>query len=326
MIFEHASVIECHQDGLIPDPESWIFAWILLSIVSSIVVLCIIGTDELLNVHCDKLKGAFRKGSFISFTLLSMATIAYYFLRVFKIDELSGINLATSITLIFWPLVIWGVVWVFNYVLPVEKANYCSISCMFYWTALIMYLLETGFKLFAAMLDAAYDIAPAFEIHVQVPEESLKGFIVILPGLRLAFHTRLFLFFWNKIFHGDKNLFSEPCSKLEGRQRSPRSQLEDRATTSLLPKEVTATSTDERQDGSTSTHIEGEHGTSSISEVRPTVPPRPPAAKLERPPVPKKNEKKYATAPPGKVDPTKYKLKSTPTKSKNEQEKSNPSV
>ncbi len=177
MIFEHASVIECHQDGLIPDPESWILAWILLSILSSIVVLCIIGTDELLNVHCDKLKGAFRKGSFISFTLLSMATIAYYVLRIFKIDELSGINIATSITLIFWPLVIWGVVWVLNYVLPVEKANCCSISCMLYWTALTMYLLETGFKLFAAMLDAAYDIAPVVERRF--PEESLKGFIVI---------------------------------------------------------------------------------------------------------------------------------------------------
>ena len=179
------------------------------------------------------------------------------------------------------------------------------------------------------MLDIAYDVSPAIETRFSA--ESQKGFIVLLSGFRLVFHTRVFLFFWNKIFHGDKDLFSEPSSKLEGDQIPPCSQPEDAATRSTelqscVRKEDTATSTDEKgQDGSTSTYVEGEHGTSSISEMRPTVPPRPPTAKPERPPVPKKNEKKYAK-PPGEVDPTKYKLKSTSTKSKNEQEKSNPSV
>ena len=41
MIFERASVVDCHQDGLWPDPESWILAWMFLSFSSSLVFFII---------------------------------------------------------------------------------------------------------------------------------------------------------------------------------------------------------------------------------------------------------------------------------------------
>ena len=82
----------------------------------------------------------------------------------------------------------------------------------FDWFALVMYFIETIFKLLAVMFDVAYDVAPVIE--GQFSDESLKGGIVILSGFRLAFHSRVVYFFWNKIFHGDKDLFSEPCSKV----------------------------------------------------------------------------------------------------------------
>ncbi len=310
MIFEHASVIDCHQDGLNSDPESWIFAGILLSILSSFVVLCLIRmayydkTGKWLKFCRDKYCLDICNGSFVSFTFMALLTIAYYIFRIAISDQLSKVNTATSICLIIWPVIIWFVVWHLNYV-PKPATVICSPSVVwvFYWTALFMYSCETAIKLFAAMLDAAYNAVPVIEN--KFPDESSKGFFVILFGFRLAFHTSVFLFFWNKIFHGNGNLFSEPYPDLEGDDTTPSSQLEGAATTSmeLQPRVGYATSTDEEgQDGSTSTHREGEHGTSSISEVRVTVPPRPPAAKPERPPVPKKNEKKYVK-PPGEVDP-----------------------
>jgi hypothetical protein len=90
------------------------------------------------------------------------------------------------------------------------------IFSFFYWIALVMYFIETTCKLLAVMLDAAYDVVPVIE--GRFPYESMKGLSVIFLGFRLAFHTRLVYFFWDKICHGDKDTFSEPCSKLEDDQ------------------------------------------------------------------------------------------------------------
>jgi magnesium-transporting ATPase (P-type) len=145
MIFEHASVIDCHQDGLIPDPESWIFAGILLSIVSSFVVLCLIRmayydkTGEWLKFCRDKYCLDIRNGSFVSFTFMALLTIAYYIFRIAISVQLSKVNTATSICLIIWPVIIWFVVWHLNYVTKTSNCNLqaeCGLGvlldCSFY--------------------------------------------------------------------------------------------------------------------------------------------------------------------------------------------------
>jgi hypothetical protein len=64
------------------------------------------------------------------------------------------------------------------------------------------------------MLDVAHEVAPL--IQSNFPEEygQFRGVMVIVIGFRLAFHLRLLSFFWHKLFHGDKDLFSEPHGKL----------------------------------------------------------------------------------------------------------------
>ena len=48
MIFEHASVIDCHQDSIFPRPDVWVLLWILLQCISSFIFVCILHVaDEL---------------------------------------------------------------------------------------------------------------------------------------------------------------------------------------------------------------------------------------------------------------------------------------
>ena len=109
----------------------------------------------------------------------------------------------------------WIVVCVLNYTprVRIDNGPKNRAIWLFYWTTLILYLCETLVKLLSVLLDVTYDIAPV--IQKQFPDDSSKGLIAILSGLRLAFHSRLFLFFWNKLFHGDKDLFSVSYSNLE---------------------------------------------------------------------------------------------------------------
>ena len=66
------------------------------------------------------------------------------------------------------------------------------------------------------MLDVAHDVAPL--IQQKFPQESGKywGGMVIMIGFRMAFHARLLTFFWEKLSHGEKDLFSEPSTRLTG--------------------------------------------------------------------------------------------------------------
>ena len=65
------------------------------------------------------------------------------------------------------------------------------------------------------MLDVAHDVAPL--IQRTFPQESgtYWGGMVIIIGFVLAFHARLLTFFWQKLFHGEKDLFSEPSTRLD---------------------------------------------------------------------------------------------------------------
>ena len=231
MIFEHASMIDCHQDGLWPDPESWIFAWMFLSFLSSMSFLIIFWRGNklgLLKFLSDKMAPAWEESSFVSLFFLTIPTSAYYTFRI--ASGVNGVtNGLTSALLLIWPYIMWIVVCVLNCTprprigtdLAQCPSNWSDKCCsrvhraiwLFYWTSLIMYTCETFFKLLSVMLDVTYDIAPVIER--QFPDESLKGFVAVLSGLRLAFHSRLFQFFWEKLFHGDKDLFSESYCNLE---------------------------------------------------------------------------------------------------------------
>lgn len=77
-----------------------------------------------------------------------------------------------------------------------------------------MYFIEISAKVMAVMLDVAHEVAPL--IQNKFPDESnqFRGVMVIVIGFRLAFHVRVLSFFWEKIFHGEKDLFTEPNDRL----------------------------------------------------------------------------------------------------------------
>ena len=77
-----------------------------------------------------------------------------------------------------------------------------------------MYVVETTFKLLSIMLDAAYDVAPLIESRFGKEYGTFRGVMVIIIGFKVGLHTRLAYFFWEKIFHGKKDLFSEPNNNL----------------------------------------------------------------------------------------------------------------
>ena len=135
-----------------------------------------------------------------------------------------------------------------------------NICCLFYWISLIMFFLEALYLWIAVALDVAHQVAPL--IKKEYPNEPrIKGIIVLGLGFNLAFHSNLVSFFWNKIFHGDKDLLSEPCSKLiqadlQGQARNASSDQEGQARHAPIYQEEQAghTSTDQgEQAGHTST-------------------------------------------------------------------------
>ncbi|CAB4010060.1 Hypothetical predicted protein [Paramuricea clavata] len=243
MILEqHASVIDCHQDGIVPHPEFWISAWIIISVISSILFLIIFhiaNNLKLVNFLGEKVCSAWRNASFISFFVLFLLTLIYYVFQIVS-KRFTGLTL---FFLLVWPIVMFLVVWRLNYTPQLRwksdncrPANFPLVNCphqncppevcrqrvaeitlfLFYWIALVMYFIEATCKLLAVTLDVAYDVVPVIE--GRFPYESMKGLSVIFLGFRLAFHARLVYFFWDKICHGDKDTFSEPCSKLEDDQ------------------------------------------------------------------------------------------------------------
>jgi hypothetical protein len=215
MVFEHASVLDCSQNGTYPDPKSWILAWIMLSVISSLLYICILCTADqlkLLEIVTNKMK--LRNSSLASFTVLTILTFVYYIIQIAS-EGTKGLTGAILFFQFFWLLEMWVVVYILNYTPPPAQSSQCVVKILrvIYWFALFMYLCEILLKLFAAMLDVAYDVAPVIERRF--PHKFLKGLIVILSGLRLAYHSRLFYFFWDKMFHGNRDLFSEPSSKLK---------------------------------------------------------------------------------------------------------------
>ena len=62
------------------------------------------------------------------------------------------------------------------------------------------------------MLDVAHDVAPLIQNHLPNESQKFRGVMVI--GFRLAFHVRILTFFWQKLFRGEKDLFTEPNERL----------------------------------------------------------------------------------------------------------------
>ena len=228
IIFEQASVVNCSQDFFTSHPEHWIFAWLLISILSSFVFLLILRLNhQTLNYQLEKAKQIYKKGSFYSLIFLLLTSSVYYLIRTAVI--LKGISDAISVLLFIWACVNAAVICCLNYVPRVQwtkvtgqrfttswwkKSLTENSNFIVYWLALIMYVVETTFKLLSVMLNVAYDVAPLIESRFGKEYGTFRGVMVIIIGFKVGLHTRLASFFWQKIFHGRKDLFAEPNDSL----------------------------------------------------------------------------------------------------------------
>ncbi|CAB4012026.1 Hypothetical predicted protein [Paramuricea clavata] len=229
IVFEQASVINCSQNFFISNPRRWVSAWLFMSIISSLLLILIIRMNhKKLNYQRKKAKKIYKKGSFFSLIFLLVVSSVYYIVRIFGMRS-ETTSLFISILVFLWPPVTVLLVCCLNY-LPrvrwqkIDLPHYSLVWCkrclnnnsnfIIYWLALSIYLVEITCKLTAIMLDVAHDVAPL--IQNRFPDESGKywGGMVIVIGFRMAFHARLLSFFWQKLFHGEKDLFSEPSAKL----------------------------------------------------------------------------------------------------------------
>ena len=220
VIFEKANILNCTQEFLVPRPEHWILSWLANLIVSSVVfifILCL--NPKQLNYSFASLKGLCKKGSFWSLNVLYLITCVYHVIRISGTDD--EISMASSVLLLFSSPVTLFVVYFLNYLRPVKfpSRSHRNIDavCTFlmYWLTLVIYCAENACLVLTVMLDAALEVAPLVQGKVQGDAVELNGFVLLLLGTNVAFRTRLLAFFWNKIFHGDKDLMSEPSTKLD---------------------------------------------------------------------------------------------------------------
>ena len=229
MIYEQASVVNCSQDFFTSNTEHWIFAWLLISTVSSLVFLVIIRLNhEKLNYPFGKARKIYKKGCFGSLIFLLVTSSVYYVMRFFtKSDEMGK---GISILLFLWPFLAVAVTCCVNYLPRVHWTETIAprfttlvwwkdcltknSNFIIYWVALAMYFVETTCKLLSVMLDLAYDVVPLIQSRFSDDYGQFWGVMMIVIGFRLGFHARLQSFFWEKLFHGEYDLFAEPSDKL----------------------------------------------------------------------------------------------------------------
>ena len=77
-----------------------------------------------------------------------------------------------------------------------------------------MYVVETTLKLLSVMLDVAYDVVPLIKSRFGKEYGTFRGVMVIVISFNVGLQTRIATFFWQKVFHGGKDLFSEPSHNL----------------------------------------------------------------------------------------------------------------
>ena len=229
IVFEQASVINCSQGFFISNPRHWVFAWLLMSILSSFLLMLIVSLNhKKLNYQTKKAKKICKKGYVGSLVFLLLISLVYYIIRIYSTKS-DRISVSISILVFLWLPVTVLVICCLNY-LPRVHWTKTGFSCctlawwkdcliknsnfIIYWLALVMYFVEVTCKVAAIMLDVAHDVAPLIQNHLPDESQKFRGVMVIVIGFRLAFHVRILTFFWQKLFHGEKDLFTEPNERL----------------------------------------------------------------------------------------------------------------
>ncbi|XP_028392512.1 uncharacterized protein LOC114517067 [Dendronephthya gigantea] len=229
IIFDQASVVNCSQDFLISNPRHWVLAWFSMSLTSSVLLLLIIYLNyKKVNFQVEKAKKIYKKGYFVSFVLLLLVSMAFYSIRLYNARS-EKTSFSVSILILLSPPVTILLICCLNYLPRIAWTKsdhpFCTIAwwkdCIhknsnffIYWLALVLCFVENACKVAGLMLDLAEDVAPLIENKFPDKTGQFRSVMLIVLGFRVTFHARVLTFFWQKIFHGEKDLFSEPSQRL----------------------------------------------------------------------------------------------------------------
>ena len=222
-------MINCSQEFFISNPRYWVFAWLLMSIISSFLLILIVRLNhKKLNYQSEKAKKVFKKGHVGSLIFLLLISLVYYVIRIYTTRS-EKTSVSISVLIFLWLPVTVLLICCLNYLPRVHwtKASLPRFTLVWwkdcltknsnfiiYWLALVMHFVEVTSKVASIMLDVALEVAPLIQHNFPDESRKFRGLVVIVIGFRLAFHLRILSFFWQKLFHGEKDLFSEPNEKL----------------------------------------------------------------------------------------------------------------
>ncbi|XP_046842587.1 uncharacterized protein LOC124436660 [Xenia sp. Carnegie-2017] len=224
ILFEKKSILNCEPDHVFGNELHWIIAWFFMSIVSSIILIIIFIWDDEYQFKREKIKVVYKKGSFCSFFFFMVVTVVFHIVRLF-----SGKRIFSSLLFLLAVPIFTALVCIVNFVdrVPLladkttetrslwERVRDKKVSKnWFYWLALLINFVESLSKFTSVLLDVVEDLTPIIDDAFPNKSKEFRGVLLMLIGFRLAFHARVLGFFYNKIFHGDKDLLTEPCTKL----------------------------------------------------------------------------------------------------------------
>ena len=210
-LFEKVSLMNCSQDFIVPEPKYWCLTWLTTSMCSSVTVILI------LWIHRKRIKYSFntslskliRKASFWRMNFFLTTILLEYAVAWKTTEKLQGVF--NALALARWYLTAL-VIYCLNYVNPSriinEKKTVYQIG---YWLTLVMNFAESASILFMNLLNSTLMLTPV----VDHSRGEYQPFILISFGFKVALSSQCLTFFLEKMFHGDKDLFSEPGDPVE---------------------------------------------------------------------------------------------------------------
>ena len=214
LVNDAASIVNCTEKVLLRKPQSLLIVCHLSTIFNSTVVLTALYIKPAGITFCgfrSALRNISRKGKFWSFNIMFCFVILDYIIMISR--DLNVMNNILAVTLVLFfasPLL---VAYFLNYTQPVrypdpEERNFTTVyTFVAYWLTLIMFFLDTAHATVAFTLDFADKVSLTGDVRPGSRDFSVVAQLVLL-GIRATFAAQLLTFYWNKIFHGDRDLFS----------------------------------------------------------------------------------------------------------------------
>ena len=208
------SVINCTEEVVIRKPQLFVLVFYSTTVINAFAVITTLyfKPDGVkfygFKKSLEKLK---NKGSFWSYIITYIFIICEYIMAI--VQDLEVINKAIAITAVLSLGSQLIVAFFLNYVprvrFPEEsRRSFTTVYiCFAYWMTIGLFFLASANLALALTLDVAEKVSLLGKVKMGSHNFAVVIRLVLI-GINATFSGRLFLFYWNKFFHGDKDLFS----------------------------------------------------------------------------------------------------------------------